>query len=150
MVRAHGLIAAWIWGSYVTDRRPAVALTTPAGEARPCGSAYLLDRGTVLSLAVVAGAAWYFFAANRPAPVASTAPAPAEAARVSIVVLPFANLSGDPAQDYLADALTDQLTTSLARLRGSFVIARNTAFTFKGKPVDAKAIPQTSLNCVRR
>ena len=39
---------------------------------------------------------------------------------------------------------------ALARLRGSFVIARNTAFTFKGKPVDAKAIPQTSLNCVRR
>jgi TolB-like protein len=58
----------------------------------------------------------------------------------SIVVLPFANLSGDPAQDYLADASTDQLTTSLARLSGTFVIARNAAMTFKGKPVDAKAI----------
>jgi TolB-like protein len=55
-------------------------------------------------------------------------------------VLPFANLSGDPGQDYLVDALTDELTTSLARIRGSFVIARNTAMTFKGKPVDAKAI----------
>ena len=60
--------------------------------------------------------------------------------RFSIVVLPFANLSGDPTQDYLADALTDELTTDLARLPDSFVIARNTAFTFKGKPVDAKAI----------
>ena len=55
-------------------------------------------------------------------------------------MLPFANLSGDPAQDYLADALTDQLTTGISRLHDSFVIARNTAMTFKGKPVDAKAI----------
>ena len=55
-------------------------------------------------------------------------------------MLPFANLSGDPGQDYLVDALTDELTTSLARIRDSFVIARNTAMTFKGKPVDAKAI----------
>ena len=55
-------------------------------------------------------------------------------------MLPFANLVGDPAQDYLVDALTDELTTSLARIPDSFVIARNTAMTFKGKPVDAKAI----------
>ena len=48
--------------------------------------------------------------------------------------------SGDPAQDYLVDALTDELTTSLARIHDTFVIARNTAMTFKGKPVDAKAI----------
>jgi adenylate cyclase len=54
--------------------------------------------------------------------------------------MPFANLSGDPGQDYLVDALTDELTTSLARMRDSFVIARNTAMTFKGKPIDAKAI----------
>ena len=55
-------------------------------------------------------------------------------------MLPFANLSGDPGQDYLVDALTDELTTALARIKDSFVIARNTAMTFKGKPVDAKAI----------
>jgi TolB-like protein/Tfp pilus assembly protein PilF len=65
---------------------------------------------------------------------------PAEAARLSIVVLPFANLSGDPAQDYLVDALVDELTTRIARFPGSFVIARNTAFTFKGKTIDAKVI----------
>jgi adenylate cyclase len=89
-------------------------------------------------LIVAAGGAWWFLAANRPASVA--AKTPAEAARFSIVVLPFANLSGDPGQDYLIDALTDELTTSLARIRGSFVIARNTAMTFKGKAVDATAI----------
>jgi adenylate cyclase len=89
-------------------------------------------------LVVIAGGAWWFLNANRPAGVATKAPA--ESARLSIVVLPFANLSGDPAQDYLADALTDELTTALARIRDSFVIARNTAFTYKGKPVDAKAI----------
>jgi TolB-like protein len=55
------------------------------------------------------------------------APVSAEtaAARLSIVVLPFANLSGDRAQDCLAEALTDELTTDLARIRNSFVIARN-------------------------
>ncbi len=89
-------------------------------------------------LVVIAGGAWWFLNANRPASVATKMPA--EAARLSIVVLPFANLSGDPGQDYLVDALTDELITSLARIRGTFVIARNTAMTFKGKPVDAKAI----------
>ena len=62
------------------------------------------------------------------------------AAHLSIVVLPFANLSGDPAQDYFADGITENLTTELSRIKGSFVIARNTAFTYKGKPVDAKEI----------
>ena len=63
-----------------------------------------------------------------------------EAARLSIVVLPFTNLSNDPAQDYFADGVTENLTTELSRLHNSFVIARNTAFTFKGKNLDAKAI----------
>ena len=65
---------------------------------------------------------------------------PAQAAHLSIVVLPFANLSGDPAQDYFADGLTENLTTELSRIKDSFVIARNTAFTYKGKSIDAKEI----------
>jgi TolB-like protein/Flp pilus assembly protein TadD len=65
---------------------------------------------------------------------------PVQAGHLSIVVLPFANLSGDPGQDYFADGITENLTTDLSRLSGSFVIARNTAFTFKGKSVDAKEI----------
>ena len=55
-------------------------------------------------------------------------------------MLPFANLSGDANQDYFADGITENLTTSLSRLRRSFVIARNTAFTFKGRNVDAREI----------
>ena len=63
-----------------------------------------------------------------------------EAPRLSIVVLPFSNLSGDPSQDYFADGITEDLTSDLSRLAGSFVISRNTAFTFKGKAVDARQI----------
>lgn len=62
------------------------------------------------------------------------------APRLSIVVLPFANMSRDPDQEYFVDGITESLTTDLSRLRGSFVIARNTAFTFKNKPMDATAI----------
>ena len=83
-------------------------------------------------------AAWHFAVANR-SPAIASAP-PAEAAHLSIVVLPFTNLSGDPSQDYFADGITENLTTDLSRLSGSFVIARNTAFTYKGKSVDAKEI----------
>jgi adenylate cyclase len=63
-----------------------------------------------------------------------------EAPRLSIVVLPFTNLSGDPSQDYFADGITEDLTSDLSRIAGSFVISRNTAFTFKGKPVDVRQI----------
>ena len=64
----------------------------------------------------------------------------AHAPRLSIVVLPFENLSGDKEQDYFADGITDDLTTDLSHLEGSFVISRGTAYTYKGKPVDAKQI----------
>ena len=63
---------------------------------------------------------------------------PAAAPRLSIVVLPFTNLSDDREQEYFADGITEDLTTDLSRISGSFVIARNTAFTYKGKPVDVK------------
>ena len=59
---------------------------------------------------------------------------------LSIVVLPFTNLSSGPDQEYFADAVTDDLTTDLSRISGSFVIARSSAFTYKGKAVDAKEV----------
>jgi adenylate cyclase len=64
----------------------------------------------------------------------------ANAPRLSIVVLPFENLSGDKQQDYFVDAITDDLTTDLSHLPDSFVISRGTAFTYRGKAIDAKAI----------
>jgi TolB-like protein/Flp pilus assembly protein TadD len=60
--------------------------------------------------------------------------------RLSIVVMPFANLSGDPEQDYFVDGVTESLTTDLSRISGSFVIGRHTAFTYKGKAVDLRQV----------
>jgi len=61
---------------------------------------------------------------------------PSSTPRLSIVVLPFANIGGNPEQDYFVDGVTESLTTDLSRINGAFVIARNTAFTFKGKAVN--------------
>lgn len=61
---------------------------------------------------------------------------------LSIVVLPFSNLSGDPQQEYFADGITEDVTTDLSRIRGTFVIAHNTAETYKGKSLDARQIAQ--------
>src|ERR1700693_3868778 len=69
-----------------------------------------------------------------------TASLPASAPRLSIVVLPFANIGGDPEQEYFVDGVTESLTTDLSRISGAFVIARNTAFTLKGKAVDVKQV----------
>ena len=70
----------------------------------------------------------------------STTPSLPSAPRLSIVVLPFANIGGDPEQEYFVDGVTESLTTDLSRINGSFVIGRHTAFTFKGKAVDLKQI----------
>jgi TolB-like protein/Tfp pilus assembly protein PilF len=60
--------------------------------------------------------------------------------RLSIVVLPFSNIGGDPEQEYFVDGVTESLTTDLSRISGGLVIARNTAFTYKGKHVDIKQV----------
>jgi class 3 adenylate cyclase len=73
-------------------------------------------------------------------PTNTLAAAQSAAPRLSIVVLPFANLSGDKEQDYFVDGVTESLTTDLSRIPGAFVIARNTAFTFKSRPADAKQL----------
>jgi TolB-like protein/class 3 adenylate cyclase len=67
-------------------------------------------------------------------------PGPHSVPRLSIVVLPFANLGGNSEQDYFVDGITESLTTDLSRINGSFVIARNTAFTFKGKAMDVQKL----------
>jgi TolB-like protein len=72
----------------------------------------------------------------------ASAPAPKEpiAPRLSLAVLPFANIGGDAEQEYFVDGVTESLTTDLSRISGAFVIGRNTAFTYKGKSADLKAI----------
>src|ERR1700689_316861 len=72
--------------------------------------------------------------APTPAPERSGPP------HLSIVVLPFANIGGDPEQEHFVDGATESLTTALSRIRSAIVIARNTAFTYKGKPFDVKTI----------
>jgi TolB-like protein/class 3 adenylate cyclase len=75
----------------------------------------------------------------KPAPAAPT-PEKSEPPRLSIVVLPFANIGGDPEQDYFVDGVTESLTTDLSRINGSFVIGRHTAFTYKGRSADLRQI----------
>jgi adenylate cyclase len=77
---------------------------------------------------------------------ASSSP-PGAAPRLSIVVLPFTNLSDDREQQYFADGITEDLTTDLSRLENMFVISRNTAFTYRNKPIDTKQIGREL--CVR-
>ena len=60
--------------------------------------------------------------------------------RPSLVVLPFQNLSGDPEQEYFADGMVEDITTALSRIRWLFVIARNSAFTYKGRAVDVRQV----------
>ncbi|MCI0547554.1 MAG: adenylate/guanylate cyclase domain-containing protein [Candidatus Rokubacteria bacterium] len=91
--------------------------------ARIAGAAAVL---VLLGLSGWAGWGWL----NRPGPSALTLPD-----RPSVAVLPFANLSQDPAQDYFSDGVTEDLITGLSKISGLFVIARNSAFTYKGKPV---------------
>ena len=128
-------------GLFAASRRPRPSETCNRGQVRRAEKAFVALRAR----ARVAGR-WSYW--SRPAPGISSwkanrarrEPSRREAAHLSIVVLPFTNLSGDPAQDYFADGVTENLTTDLSRIRDSFVIARNTAFTFKGKGLDAKEI----------
>jgi TolB-like protein len=73
-------------------------------------------------------------------PIASALMRTSHAPRCSVAVLPFVNLNGDPEQDHFVDGITESLTTDASRTQGAFVIARNTALTYKGKAVDARQI----------
>lgn len=91
----------------------------------------------VLILALAGAALWYRVdtrgTATSPAAIAS-------APRLSLVVLPFENISGDPGQDYLAEGITEYLTTDLAHILGPFVIASDTAHSYKGHPANVRQV----------
>jgi len=111
-------------------------------------------RRRTTSIAIVAAAgvalvltvgAWWLWPATKLSPTpevgaATSIAQPLVAPRLSIVVLPFANLSSDPDQQYFADGITEDLTTDLSRIPDMLVISRNSAFTYKDKPVNAKQI----------
>jgi adenylate cyclase len=128
--------------------RPGPASSVPivAPRRRPRALAAMVAAAWVAL--VIAVSAWWVWPATRSSPTATVPGAPAivsttqplVAPRLSIVVLPFVNLSDDKEQQYFADGVTEDLTTDLSRIAGSFVISRNTAFTYKDKPVNAKHI----------
>jgi adenylate cyclase len=121
--------------------RPRLGRNVAPAVRRDSWSARLMAIGAAVVLIAGAGGAALYFHLGR-APVVSQMPGqlakPSE--RFSIVVLPFANVSGDASQDYLADVISDELTTLFSRFRDSFVISHSTAFTYKGKPIDVRQI----------
>ena len=129
---------------------PTEGKTTPPGQLPALGakSRVALRHGpavaavlAVVVVALAAGAyAWHSGLAPRLlglSPSRTTLRAPRA---FPSLFCPFRNLSSDPEQDYFADAIVDDLTTDLSHISGAFVIARSTAFTYKGKAVDVKAV----------
>jgi adenylate cyclase len=134
--------------------RPEALADLPASGVLP--EAPPRRRGAIPAMALAAAAlvialiGWWLWPAPRSAPtstVTAVAAAPTAAIsqplaapRLSIVVLPFANLNNDPEQQYFADGITEDVTTDLSRIADMFVISRSTAFTYRNKSVDAKQI----------
>jgi adenylate cyclase len=123
---------------------PRLARILPAGSRRRrCVFAAMASAAAALLFGAMG---WWFWPTTSPssAPSATAAAAsitrPPNVPRLSFVVLPFANLSSDPEQDYFADGITHDLTTDLSRIPDSFVIAGTTAFTYKGKSIDVRQI----------
>jgi adenylate cyclase len=120
----------------------------PIAAPRRPRTAFAALAAVALAALGIAVIAWWVWPATRSSPTATVVGAPAAAStaqplvapRLSIVVLPFVNLSDDREQQYFADGVTEDLTTDLSRIADSFVISRNTAFTYKDKPVNAKQI----------
>ncbi len=122
----------------------------PAGVARGVAAAprrrapLMIAAGAAAALIVAGGTAWWAWPMPRSPtaglPIAAAMTPPLVAPRLSIVVLPFANLSNDPEQEYFADGITDDLTTDLSRLQNVLVISRSTAFTYKRQRVDTKQL----------
>ena len=122
-----------------------VGPSTPAMKPRRWGTTLATMLGGAAAVLVIALIGWWLWPATKPstAPLIAAATSisqPLVAPRLSIVVLPFANLSNDPEQQYFTDGITEDLTTDLSRIAGMLVISRNTAFTYRHERVDTKQI----------
>jgi len=120
------------------------ASSEPIATPRHRVTGIAIGMAAIVALVIAAGA-WWLWPATKSSPPPAMAAAtsgvqPLATPRLSIVVLPFANLSSDPEQQYFADGITEDVTTDLSRIADSFVISRNTAFTYRNKPVDTKQI----------
>jgi TolB-like protein/class 3 adenylate cyclase/Tfp pilus assembly protein PilF len=127
--------------------------STPSGAIHRARTALLASTAALLLIAT-GGTGWFVFRGAVPASVQVSLTPPSATAqkftppnvglsnapRLSIVVLPFENLSGDPKDDYLAEGITDDLTTDLSNVTRATVIARNSAYTYKGKPINVKQV----------
>jgi len=125
-----------------------VNLLAPSVATAPPRRRHIAPAAMVAAAAaalVIAATGWWLWPTTNSLPIPAMAVAtpisqPLAAPRLSLVVLPFANLSNDPEQQYFADGITEDLTTDLSRIKHSFVISRNTAFTYRNKPVDTRQI----------
>ena len=132
-------------------RQPRLILTAPgigyrfAAKPVPCPPAEAEDTSFIQT---ITGRVCRFTAPVVPIKKQAAATGIPRAPRLSIVVLPLANLSNDPDQDYFADAITDDLTTDLARIEGLFVIASNTAFTSTNRSTPSRRRSSTIPTCM--
>src|SRR6516165_2604283 len=137
-------VYAWCPEGVAGPPTTSVPIAVPASHRRsilaPIGAA-------LVGVLVIAIVTWWFWPTTRSSPAATPAVAattatgqPFVAPRLSIVVLPFVNLSNDPGQLYFADGITEDLTTNLSRLPDVFVISRNTAFIYRNKRVNTQEI----------
>jgi TolB-like protein len=113
---------------------PSCIQTTPGRGYRFLAAVTRLDRASVAEVSPIATVSdGSMHCATEPASL----PLPDKA---SLVVLPFQNMSGDPEQEYFADGIVEEITTALSRVRSLFVIARNSAFTYKGRAIDVRQV----------
>jgi len=125
------VVLAWIFDVNAGRIERTVSAHRPTGLKR-AGLALLL--AGIGALAAAPGLAWYFWRHHRPAAEASRTP--------SIAVLPFVNLSADKGNDYFSDGVTEEIINVLANVQGLRVVARTSAFSFKGKNVNVRNIAQ--------
>jgi TolB-like protein/class 3 adenylate cyclase len=145
-IRVFGLCPEKIAELPVPDELPLPSV--PIAAPRRWRRSTLRSVATALAaVLVIAILAWWVWpptrsASTTPAAVAATTSLaqPLAAPRLSIVVLPFTNISNDPDQQYFADGITEDLTTNVSQLRDMFVISRNSAFTYRNKPGNTKQI----------
>jgi adenylate cyclase len=133
---------------YTLRPRAIVELPTssvPSATPRRRRSVLPVIAAAIVAVLAVAVGVWWLWSTTKPSPTPAVAATTSiaqrfVAPRLSIVVLPFANLSDDREQQYFADGITEDLTTDLSRIQHSFVISRNTAFTYRNKPTDTRQI----------